>query len=630
MKKRLKIYLFHFLCLMGLEGLFETILFDHYMRTTLFSILFFILPISLFISIITQLFKRKINLILGIVFYGFLGFWFSLEYIYNRVFQTFFSISLFKLSDQVLAFGGETILAIFKNLPFVLLFFIPLILFILLRNQLIIERLNKKELFLMVLSFILSFVPYQLYIHSFDEDSLTYRLIYKMNDNIQNIQNLGVLNATRLDVFRTIVGFEEEITVIAPSQDQNEIFKYDANILEIDFSQGSDSTINNYMEQDPGTSKNRYTGIFEGKNIIYITAESFHPAGVSKEVTPTLHQLVNNGFVFENFYAPYNTSTLGGEFQAITGLYANQEVLSQWREGTNSFPMGLAHMFKKEGYDTFAYHNHNYNFQDRHKYLKSLGFNNYIACFNGLESKINCNRWPESDIEMMDVTTNDYMNRSNPFLAYYMTVSGHLEYTKYDNSIVSKNWNLVKDLPYNDEIKSYFATQIELDKALELLIQRLEENNLLQDTVIVLMADHYPYGLKQENIETLVGHPLDSVELHHSNLVIWNSEIRTQKIDKPCMSIDVIPTVYNLFGFDYDSRLFMGKDIFSSTEGLVIINDRSWVTSKGTYYASTGNFIPKNGEIDQDYIKNTNQIVNNRLNISKKIIESDYYRILKK
>ena len=127
MKKRLKICLFHFLCLIGLEGLFEIILFDNYMRTTLFSILFFILPISLFISILTQLFKRKINLILGIALYGILGFWFSLEYIFSRVFQTFFSISLFKLSDQVFAFGSETILAIFKNLPFVILFFIPLL-----------------------------------------------------------------------------------------------------------------------------------------------------------------------------------------------------------------------------------------------------------------------------------------------------------------------------------------------------------------------------------------------------------------------------------------------------------------------------------------------------------------------
>ena len=153
---------------------------------------------------------------------------------------------------------------------------------------------------------------------------------------------------------------------------------------------------------------------------------------------------------------------------------------------------------------------------------------------------------------------------------------------------------MVKDLPYNEETRGYIATQIELDKALELLIQRLNENNILEDTVIVLQSDHYPYGLGDANVETLVGHPLDSIELHHTNLILWNSQIKTQTIDKVCMNIDVLPTVYNLFGLDYDSRLFIGKDIFSTTEGLAILKDRSWVTSKGTYYSSTGQFIPKN------------------------------------
>lgn len=151
----------------------------------------------------------------------------------------------------------------------------------------------------------------------------------------------------------------------------------------------------------------------------------------------------------------------------------------------------------------------------------------------------------------------------------------------------------------------------------------------MDDTVIVLMADHYPYGLGDENVETLVGHSLDSVELHHTNLIIWNNKLKTQKVDKVCMNIDVIPTVYNLFGLDYDSRLFMGKDIFSNTEGLAILNDRSWVTSKGTYYSSSSKFVSKNGNVDQNYVKNINQIVNNRLNISKRIIESNYYQILK-
>ena len=636
MKKNIRIILFHFLCLIWLEGLFEFINFDNYMRETILSIILFILPISLFISIFTHLFSKRINLIIGILIYGILGFWFSLEFIFKNVFQVFFSISLFTLTDQLMAFGGETILTIIKNLPFVILFFIPLILFIIFKDKLICRHIDNKhimikQLLVSVLVFILSIMPYQIYTRLLDVNSTTYNLLNKINDNVQNIQCLGVLNATWLDVSRTINGFEEEISVVIPPQEENpdEIFEYDYNILDIDFEKGNDSVINKYMLEDPGTKKNLYTGIFEGKNIIYITAESFHASAVSEELTPTLYKLIHSGFDFENFYVPNNLSTIGGEFQAITGLYANYNILSKWREGTNTFPMGLGNMFKNEGYDVYAYHNNSYTFQDRNKYLKSQGFDNFVACYNGLETKINCNMWPQSDVEMIDETMDDYINNSNPFLAYYMSVSGHFRYTKDSNSIVRKHWDLVKDLPYNEEIKGYIATQIELDKALELLITRLDEKGILDDTVIVLLADHYPYGLGDENVETLMGHSLDSVELHHTNLIIWNSKLKTRKIDKVCMSLDVLPTVYNLFGLEYDSRFFMGKDIFSTIEGLAILNDRSWVTSIGTYYASSAKFVSTNNESNQNYIKNTNQIVNNRLNISKRIIESNYYQILK-
>lgn len=81
-------------------------------------------------------------------------------------------------------------------------------------------------------------------------------------------------------------------------------------------------------------------------------------------------------------------------------------------------------------------------------------------------------------------------------MTYYMTVSGHMDYDFGGNSIASKNKNKVDNLPYSEEAKAYLATQIELDKALELLINKLEESNKLNDTIIVLLGDHYPYGFR--------------------------------------------------------------------------------------------------------------------------------------
>ena len=366
--------------------------------------------------------------------------------------------------------------------------------------------------------------------------------------------------------------------------------------------------------------KNEYTGMFEGYNLVYITAESFSQIGISEELTPTLYKLTHTGFVFDNYYTPNALSTIGGEFQSLTGLYPDSSILTKWRSGNNYFPYGLATIFKGLGYNTFAYHDNSYAFQDRYKYLKSQGFTNFLACYNGLEKKMNCKRWPQSDDEMMKVTIPDYINSEKPFLAYYMTVSGHFQYTFTGNSIASKNKNLVSNLNLSTAAKAYVATQIELDRALERLIDELDKAGKLDNTVIVLLADHYPYELDLNSINSLSTYKRDEiVEVNHNSLILWNSKMEETHISKPCMSSDVLPTVYNLFGVNYDSRLFTGRDILSDSFGIAIMRNHSWVSEYGTYFANTGKFVGSD-DLPADYIKNINTLVNNRLNIAKLII----------
>ena len=229
----------------------------------------------------------------------------------------------------------------------------------------------------------------------------------------------------------------------------------------------------------------------------------------------------------------------------------------------------------------------------------------------------------------MDATINDYINSDKPFMTYYMTVSGHFYYNFSDNSMAKKNKDLVNDLDYPEEVKGYIATQIELDKALELLINKLKEKDKLDDTVIVLLADHFPYNLSLDNINILSTYKRDYlIEANSNNLIIYNSKMKKVTVDKVGMSIDVLPTVLNLFGINYDSRIIMGKDILSTTPGIAIFKDKSWVTNKGTYYASTGRFEAKADDIEEDYVKNINAIVSNRVAISRMIVDSDYYKYL--
>jgi len=622
--KKTRLVLFNLIALLFLEGLYSIITFDSYLRSTILAIVSFVLVGTIFNTIILKLFNYRVNFIVGCVIYSVLGLIFGTQIVFKQVFNTYFQISLFALSDQAMAFGKETFLIILSNLPLILLFFLPIILFIVLRKKIGLEKSKLKENLIFLVCFLLILTGHLIYSNT---DKITNKLIYQVNDNSQSIEHLGVAHSFVLDLAKTIMGFEEKIVVVDLPKEET-IFEYDYNNLNIDFSKGNNETINNYMINSTGTNKNKYTGIFEGKNLIYIVAESFHSIGVDEQLTPTLYKLINSGFKFDNFYVPNNLSTIGGEFQAITGLYPDNSILGTWRSGNNYYPYGLANMFKNLGYSTYAYHNNSYVFQDRNKYLASQGFNNFKACYNGLEKLINCNIWPQSDVEMIDKTTKDYLNNNEPFLAYYVTVSGHFSYTFNDNYIAYKNRKYVNNLDYSEKVRGYIATQIELDKALELLIKRLEEKGILDDTVIVLLADHYPYDLSINEVNERSTYKRDDVvEVNHNNLIIWNNKLKPLTIDKVSMSMDVLPTVYNLFGVEYDSRLLMGSDIFSDNEGIAIMKNRSWVTNKGTYYSKSNKFVA-NEEVSEDYVDTINQIVSNKLNISKMIVSNNYYKSL--
>ena len=625
---KFKKYFYVLLSLLFLDLVFNLFAYDTYLRSSLFNIVLFDLINASILCIITSLFNEKINKIITYLIYSVLWFWYSLHYVFYKVFITPFSIALFRQADQTLKFGRNIVISILQNIHIILLFLVPVILLIIFRKRFNYDRIKLKELLLYILLLVLSVGLYvgNIFIQK-RETGAIYNLYYETNNISLNIERLGVMAATYLDVKRSIFGFEEKIQVVKQEEAEDEIFEYDYNVTDINFDNGNNSTINNFMKNETGSKQNKYTGMFKGKNLVFIVAESFSEIAVSEKYTPTLYKLVHEGFDFENFYTSNNLSTIGGEFQALTGLYADNEILSSWRGGWAYYPYGLGTTFRNAGYNTFAYHNNSAYYQDRNVYLKTQGFTNFKGCYNGLEYLINCEQWPQSDVEMMDVTSSDYINSDKPFMTYYMTVSGHFYYGFNENSMAAKNRDAVSDLDYPEAVKGYVATQIELDNALKLLMDKLEEANKLDDTVFVLLADHYPYNLSIDNINLLSSYERDSlIEANSNNLIIYNSRMKSVKVDKVGMSIDVLPTVLNLFGINYDSRIIMGKDILSTTEGIAIFKDKSWVTNKGTYYASTGSFVAKTDDIPEGYVDRINAIVSNRVAISKMIVDNNYYK----
>ena len=288
-------------------------------------------------------------------------------------------------------------------------------------------------------------------------------------------------------------------------------------------------------------------------------------------------------------------------------------------------PFVLGNQFNLLGLNSRAYHNHTYTYYERDETYPNLGYS-YKGLGNGLV--LDSYVWPASDLEMIDHTVDEYTD-DEPFHVYYLTVSGHMNYTFIGNSMSYKNKDLVKDLPYSSEARAYIACQIELDRALEELIERLTKAGVADKTVIALSADHYPYGWEKEKIDEMAGHEVDpNFEIYRNHFILWNPGIENPIIiDKPASSLDILPTLSNLFGLTYDSRLLMGRDILSDVEPLVILNNRSFITDKVMFNSATGEIINlTDQELPENYIKNINNIIKNKFTISKSIIKNDYYR----
>ncbi|MBQ3021497.1 MAG: LTA synthase family protein [Bacilli bacterium] len=633
--KNILSFFINFFTLNYLEILFKIFCINNIFNTNIIHILLFNLIISLIITFITSLFNQKTNKIISNIVLLLITLYFCTCTIYKLKLDVFFSINSLGLANQLVSFIKDTLTTIIKNTHIIIIMFIPFIFTLIFNKKINYNKKNIKELIINTIFLITSIIIFLILLQiNKKEEYSAYNLFYKNNNHSLSVEKLGINISTFIEVKNKILNKKEKITHIQENKENitNEVVDY--NTLNINFT-NSDSEIinsmNEYIKNDSGTNKNKYTGLYKDKNLILIMAESFNSIAVSKELTPTLYKLSNEAFVFENFYSPVILSTIGGEFQLLTGLYPNINLLSKiWRKGNNYFEYGIGNVFNKINYKTFAYHNNQYNFQNRDKYLKSIGFNNYIGCNNGLEKKINCNIWPESDVELIEATTEDYLYINEPFMTYYVTVSGHMNYN-WKNAMSKKHKNLVDNLPYSEKVKAYIATQIELDKALEKLILELEKANKLESTVIALVGDHYPYELTIDEINEASNYEKDNIiEINRSNFILWNKNTPTTKIEKIGSQIDVLPTLLNLFGIEYDSRLIVGKDILSNTEGIAIFSNNSWISDKGKYFSNSNKFIPKNNNsiIPENYIKTTNINVNQKILMSKNIIKENYYYYL--
>lgn len=386
----------------------------------------------------------------------------------------------------------------------------------------------------------------------------------------------------------------------APAPPSRHIFE------EIDFNalaaETDDETIRGlcaYFAARPGTGSNAYTGLLRDCSLIYICAESFSTLSISEEITPTLWRMAHEGVVLNNYYNSFKNTTTNGEYALLTGLWPDVSRQSDLGSTKGSFaqsagnymPFGLGHLFAGQGVKSYMFHNYYGDYYNRVETHANLG---YVCRFR--DSMELSELWPASDLEMMQQTVDDFIGDER-FNVYYMTFSGHGPYIKNSNIICRRNFDAVPESADGRRLtvreRCFYASSLELERAVEYLLGRLEEAGKLDKTLIVLAGDHYPYYLTDEVARSLCGGKLPETrfERYRSTCILWSGAIREPiEVDAPCCNVDVLPTVLNLLGIDYDSRLLSGTDILSDAEHVAVLSNRDFVTESVKYSTLNGSW----------------------------------------
>ncbi len=599
-------------------------------------------------SLLTSYLPRILRQIVGVLLVMVQVLFAEVQLVYQCIFGNFMPISQVSMGENVIAnFDSQLFYAIFKNLPRILLLMLPLLILILclaLRKvPALKQRLRWKQaqatcamlLVLVLMTAGLLFVGR-------NKPFSVYKTLSNVNTSTDSsYKKVGMLATTVQELHYMIAGGEDEVTYFTPSSletgtAQQTYTGNSYNVVEdIDFSKLSGSTDNavlkatdEYLARIAPSRKSNYTGLLKDYNLITICAESFAPWFISEELTPALYKMTHTGIIFKNYYGSFQSVTTNGEYTMCMGLYPDMSRTKTDSSfnvaGTNYLPFCLGNALNDMGYVSYGYHDYIGDFYNRNITHANMGYN-FKAADSGLNVKID---WPSSDLEMVEASIDDYINSPTPFHAYYMTFSGHYQYN-WDNAMSAKNRAAVESLPYSEAVKAYIACNLELEYALQYLMQRLEDAGIADKTCIVLTNDHYPYGLTEEEYNELAGQTLDTKFEKYRNSFICYVPGLPQNIvvDDYCSTADILPTLLNLFGVEYDSRLLAGTDVLSSGVHVAILSNRSFLTKSFRYDADTETVIPANEGIviSDELLQAYRQYVDNKFNLSSNIVNSDYY-----
>lgn len=366
---------------------------------------------------------------------------------------------------------------------------------------------------------------------------------------------------------------------------------------------------------------NKYTGIFKNKNLIFVQLEGIDDWLLTEKDMPTLYGMLNNSFVFQNHYSYYNGggSTFNSEFAVNTGFITPLSYTQNaYSFNKNSFPYSMANMFKNQDYVVNAFHMNSGEYYSRQTNYSNWGYDKYYGLLDINDYK---DKSYTLDRELInDVTFQERMfPKDSKFVDYIITYSNHLPFTN-TKGVCKLLYDMEMDLDdtvdMGEESSSTFVQLTEeecirkqaheTDYMMELLLKKLTELNLIDDTVIVVFTDHYLYTVEDKTI-------LDKYKNTSNNLInktpffIWQNNMKRTNIKEVTSQLNILPTTLNLFGINYNPNYYIGSDALSSNyKGIVFFSDYSWYD--GNIYVDNG-VIANNKSSSQEYLDEKNYYI---------------------
>lgn len=583
----------------------------------LFTLIWIILILGICLSFKNN--KRKI------IYTGFVGLsliFFLVNNIYYSVTDSFFDFSLLELASEGSSYLLDSALNADKIIYIIMLIVIIMTGFIVKYMP-----IRKNNNFKIAISCFFIFIVMHLFIPTMlgnansDLSWNTWRnprnIYISFNDNNKSMSLAGLYEYT----FRNFY-----ITYIKEKKTDNEEEK---EFLEL---------VYNVEEENYST---KYTGYFEGKNVIFLQLEGIDSWLINETDTPTLYSMMNNSFIFNNHYSYYNGggSTFNSEFAVNTGfLTPISYTQNAYTFNKNTFDYTLAKLFKNKGYSVNAFHMNTSEYYSRGTNYDNWGYDEYYG-LKDLGTYEDSSYELDRELVLNETFYEKLVPEEGNFLDYIITYSNHTPFTTekgvcqklvYEDATagLTEEELAVTEivLPTLSEEECARRQTKETDYMVSLLIQMLTEKDIIENTVFVVFTDHYLYTLSDQAI-------LEQYKETNNNLInntpffIWSKDMKKVEISEVTSQLNILPTVLNLFGMEYHPNYYIGEDALNPNyDGYVFFSDYSWYD--GNVYVD-GGIITNGKSMDPVTLEEKNYYINYIIKKNDLTLKYNYFKTLR-